>query len=281
MATPSMKRNERITRSSLMVVMVGMGLAFALPFYWLISTSLKSDAQLFVFPPVMIPSPVMWENFALAMTKIPFLMYFKNTMVIVGSTVLGVVISSSLVAYAFARMEWPGKNVWFGVLLATMMIPFPVTMVPMYLVFKNFGWINTFLPLIIPSFFGNAFYIFLLRQFFMTIPHSLSDAARIDGCSEFRIYWNIILPLVKPALLTVGIFQFQASWNDFMGPLIYLNSDKMYTLALGIQQFQGIYNSQWQLLMAASTIMTLPIVIMFFVAQRYFIQGIVMTGIKG
>lgn len=281
MALPSMKRNQRITRSILMVIMVVMGLTFILPFYWLISTSLKSDAQLFVFPPVLVPSPLMWENFVLATTKIPFLLYLKNTLIIVVATVIGALLSSSLVAYAFARMEWPGKNIWFAVLLATMMIPFPVTMVPLYLVFKRFGWVNTFLPLTVPAFFGNAFFIFLLRQFFLTIPHSLSDAARIDGCSEFRIYWNIILPLVKPALLTVAIFQFQAAWNDFIGPLIYLNSGEMYTLALGIQQFQGLYNSQWQLLMAASTIMTIPVILLFFVAQRYFIQGIVMTGIKG
>jgi len=264
-----------------MAIMILMSLMFLLPFYWLIITALKSDAQLFVFPPVLVPNPVVWSNFLEATKAIPFWTYTRNTLLVAGVTVFGTVLSSSLVGYGFARLQFPGRNVLFAVLLGTMMIPFPVTMVPLYLIYKQLGWVNTLLPLTVPAFFGNAFNIFLLRQFFMTIPFSLSEAAKIDGCSEFRTYWNIILPLVKPALLTVGIFQFQGAWNDFMGPLIYLNSERMYTLALGIQQFQGLYNSQWQLLMAASTLMTLPMIILFFVAQRYFIQGIVMTGIKG
>lgn len=261
--------------------MILMSVMFILPFYWLIATALKSDAQLFVFPPVLIPNPVVWENFVEATKAIPFWTYTKNTLIVAGTTVIGTVLSSSLVAYGFARLQFPGRNLLFAILLGTMMIPFPVTMVPLYLVYKKLGWVNSLLPLTVPAFFGNAFNIFLLRQFFKTIPFSLSDAAKIDGCSEFRIYWNIMLPLVKPALLTVAIFQFQGAWNDFMGPLIYLNKQELYTLALGIQQFQGLYNSQWQLLMAASTLMTIPMIALFFIAQKYFIQGIVMTGIKG
>jgi multiple sugar transport system permease protein len=209
------------------------------------------------------------------------LLYAKNTVIITGMSVIGVLLSSPLVAYGLARIDWKGRDVLFLLIVSTMMVPYQVTMIPVYLLFNSLGWINTYLPLTVPSYFGNAFFIFLLRQFFMTIPRELSDAARIDGCSELTIYARIILPLAKPSLAVVALFQFIWVWNDFLGPLIYLKDQTSYTLSLGLQQFQSGYQTEWALLMAAASMMTLPIIILFFLTQRTFIQGITLTGIKG
>ena len=197
-------------------------------------------------------------------------------------TIIGTLLSSSLVAYAFACLKWPGRNGVFIFVLATMMLPMQVTMIPLFVLFKNFGWLNTFKPLIVPAFFGGgAFNIFLLRQFFLTIPGELFDAARIDGCSEWRIYWNIVLPLAKPALATVAILTFMMTWNDFFGPLIYLSDKLKGTLALGLAMFVGQHQTEWGMLMAASVMMMIPMIVLFFLFQKYFIKGFMMSGIKG
>jgi multiple sugar transport system permease protein len=232
---------------------------------------------------LMKKSAPRWGNFTKAVVAMKmFPMYLKNTLILCFLMVTGTVISSALAAYGFARVPWRGRNKVFVIALATMMIPFPVVMVPVYCLFKSIGWIGTLRPLWVGSFFAGAFNVFLLRQFFMTIPKDLSDAARIDGCSEFRIFWQIILPLCKPALMVVGLFQFMGTWNDFLGPLIYLTNQKDFTLALGLQFFQSQSGgTEWHYLMAASTLVVLPIILLFFFTQKTFIEGISMTGIKG
>lgn len=221
------------------------------------------------------------QNYRLALKYAPFGRYAFNSIYLVVLGILGQVLSCSLVAYAFSRLRWFGRDVCFGLLLATMMLPGQVTMIPGFVIFKTLGWYNTLRPLWVPAFLGSAFFIFLLRQFMMTIPQDLEDAARIDGCGPFSIYWRIILPLIKPALATVAIFTFMGAWNDFMGPLIYLNDDRSYPLALGLFWFRGEHGAEYGLLMAASAVMAVPVIFTFFAAQRYFIQGITLTGVKG
>ncbi len=258
------------------------GLVMLLPFLWLLSTSLKEQQQIFRYPPEWIPSPVRWQNYPEALGQLPFGQFTLNTLVITCLTLAGVLLTSSLAAYGFARLRFPGRDLIFLVLLSAMMLPYAVIMIPQYILFRYLGWIDTFLPLTVPHFFGGGvFNIFLLRQFFRTIPADLTDAARIDGAGELRIYWQIMLPLAGPALATVAIFTFINSWNDFLGPLIYLSSHDKYTIALGLATFKGLYSTQWQYLMAASTVMIAPIIVLFFLAQRSFVQGIVMTGTKG
>jgi multiple sugar transport system permease protein len=258
-----------------------VGIFFALPLVWMVSTSLKSNRQIFVFPPQWIPKPVIWRNYPDVFDYAPFLLYFKNTMIIEVACILGTLLSSSLVAYGFSRLNAPGKDFLFILMLSTMMLPYQVWMIPLYVLFTKIGWVNTFYPLTIPAFFGNALYIFLLRQFFLTIPKELEDAARLDGCSYFRIYWQIMLPLTKPALATVVIFTFMGVWNDFLGPLLYLQEPEKYTLAIGLQVFLSQHGADWGLLMAASTMIVLPVIVTFFFTQKQFIQGIVLTGLKG
>jgi len=222
-----------------------------------------------------------WSNYAAVFKKIPFWLYTKNTLIVCILGSLGMTFSSALVAYGFARIRWPGRDLIFTLTLASMMIPFAVAMVPLYGVFRTFGWIGTLKPLWVPALFGGAFNIFLLKQFFMTIPKDLTDAARVDGCSEFGIFFKIMLPLCKPALTVVALFHFMYSWNDFMGPLIYLTDKDTYTLSLGLQVFQSQHGgTEWHLLMAASAMVILPILIMFFFAQKTFIQGVALTGLK-
>jgi multiple sugar transport system permease protein len=277
-----MKQGARLAKTiASHAALILLGALFFLPFYWLVLTSLKSDAEVFKMPPVWVPERLLWENFGRSVTYIPFFLYLKNTLVICGLSVAGTVLSSSLVAYSFSRIRWPGRDALFGVLLATMMLPGQVTLIPVFAIFRALGWIDTIKPLVVPHFLGSAFYIFMLRQFFLTIPLELSDAARIDGCSEWGIYQRVILPLARPALATVGLFTFINAWNDFLGPLIYLNDERKATLSLGLQQFVSQHGAEWSLLMAASTLMTLPIILLFFFAQRTFIQGIALTGVKG
>jgi len=252
-----------------------------IPVFWMVTSALKPNHQIFIFPPQWIPDPIQWDNFAKAMTTLPFGTYFQNTLIIEVGTIVGTVLSCSIVAYGFARLDAPGRNFWFIVLLSTMMLPGVVTMIPVYLIFRQLNWVNTFLPLIVPHWFGSAFYIFLMRQFFMTIPRDFEEAARIDGANTWQVLTRIVLPLSKPALATVTIFTFMGVWNDFMGPLIYLNKPETYTLALGLNFFKGQYTSDWNMLMAASLVMMLPLVILFFVAQKAFIEGITLTGVKG
>ncbi|MBM3290486.1 MAG: carbohydrate ABC transporter permease [Candidatus Hydrogenedentes bacterium] len=222
-----------------------------------------------------------WQNYPKAFDTMDFWINLRNTLFICVSVVIGTVISCSLVAYSFSRIDWPGRDALFVVVLATMMLPYEVTLVPLFVLYKHFGWTGSFKPLIVPAFFGTPFYIFLLRQFFMGIPRDLSAAARIDGCSELGTFMHVILPLAKPALATTALFMFLFQWADFLNPLIYLQDDRQYTLAIALQQFQSNHESEWGPLMAMSTVITAPIVVLFFLTQRTFIQGITMTGLKG
>ena len=256
--------------------------SFLLPLFWMISTALKADFQIFAYPPQWMPNPVVWENFKRAIDYFPFWLYARNTMIITVSVVVGQVVTAALVGYGFAKIEWPGRDVGVVFVLATMMLPSQVTMIPLFVLFQRMGWINTWLPLIVPSWFGGgAFNIFLFRQYFRTIPNELSAAARIDGCSEARIFAQIIFPLAKPVVATVSIFAFLWTWNDFIGPLIYLHSAEKYTLALGLRAFQQYSSTEWNLLMAGSLIVMLPIIVLFFLLQRYFVEGMAMSGLKG
>jgi ABC-type glycerol-3-phosphate transport system permease component len=274
--------SERWWRLFFWLLLLVLAVAMLMPFVWLVSSSLKLEQRVFQFPPQWIPDPIRWMNYYDALTYKPFHIYFKNTMFIAALNQIAILLTASFCAYGFARIEFPGRDFWFGVVLATMMLPYFVVMVPQFVMFTRLGWVDTFLPLTVPYFFGGgAFNIFLFRQFFRSLPKELSDAARIDGCSEFDIYWRIILPLSKPALITVAIFTFLFSWNDFIGPLLYLSSPDNQTVALGLSAFKGVMRTQWNLLMAASTAMTLPVIILFFILQRYFIRGVVMSGLKG
>ncbi len=252
----------------------------SIPLVWMISSSLKPVSDLYLFPPKWIPSPVQWSNYAEAVTAIPFLLYLGNTLLVTVLAIVGKVLSVSLVAFAFARLRWWGRDVLFLVMLSTLMLPPQVTLIPQFILFKQLGWIDTILPLVVPDFFGGPFLTFLMRQFFMTIPRELDDAARIDGCSSFGVFWRIIMPQSGPAIAAVVILVFNNTWNEFLSPLIYLQSRENFTLALGLRLFQGEASTSWHLLMAASLLTMLPVLIIFFVAQRYFIQGIVFTGVK-
>ncbi len=263
------------------VLLAVSGFLFLLPFLWMVSTSLKPSTQLFVYPPVWIPKPLEWVNYYNAVTSIPFFLYLKNTLVVASCATLGIILSCPLVGYSLARLHWRGRDTLFIITLAVMMVPGQVTMVSLFIVFSKLNLVGTFYPLILPAFFGAPFYIFLMRQFFKQLPKSLEDAARIDGCSEFGIYMRVMLPLCQPALLTIALFQFMHSWNDFVGPLIYLSDEKLYTLQLGLQQFKQAYNTEWSQLMAASVLVAVPIIIFYFFVQRSFIQGITFGGVKG
>ena len=261
-----------------------------LPFFWMVSTSLKSLEATMAYPPRVWPRPIVWHNYIEVFhhEKASFLLWTRNTLIIAALGVAGTTLSSALVAYGFAKMRFFGRGVLFALMLSTMMVPFPVTMVPLFTLFKWLGdhtamaWLGTFKPLWVPAWFGSAFNIFLLRQFFLTIPNELSEAARIDGCSELGIFCRIILPLSRPALAVVALFAFMAIWNDFLGPLVYLQRPEQFTLALGLQNFQSkAGGTSWHLLMAASTLVVLPAILLFFLAQKTFIEGIATTGTKG
>lgn len=281
-----MPSHRRIGRFSWITyaILIVLAIIMLFPFLWLLSSSFKSQTQIFAYPPQWIPIPLRWENYVEALTFRPFLLYLRNSLIIAALNVTAVVLTSSFCAYGFARIRFWGREFWFGVVIATILLPNIVTLVPQFIIFTRLGWVDTFLPLTVPLFFGGgAFNIFLLRQFFRTIPEELADAARIDGCSEFGIYWRIMMPLAKPALVTVGIFTFLASWNDLLGPVVYLRSPDMYTVAIGLSNFragQGLA-TRWDLQMAAATAVILPVVVLFFIAQRYFVRGIVLSGLKG
>lgn len=264
-------------------IAVAGGVIIMIPFFWMLSTALKEQSAVYAYPPQWIPIPPQFRNFYDALTLIPFTTYATNTFIIVSFVLLGTLLSCSFAAYGFARLRAPGRDFIFMVLLATMMLPGAVTLVPLYLLFNQLGWINTFLPLIVPSFFGSAFYIFLLRQFYITIPKELEESARIDGANSYQIWWHIMLPLSKAVLATVAVFTFVATYNDFFNPLIYLADDSKRTIAVALSYFQGSprMGPQRHLLMAAVTASIIPPLVLFFAAQRYFVRGIAMTGIKG
>lgn len=244
------------------------------PIWWMISTSLKSMAEVMTYPPTFYPHEWNWDNYIKTWKAAPFDTYAINTITITMLVVIGSVLVNSFIAYGFAKVPFKGRGILFAIVLSTMMIPGFVTLIPQYVLFSKLQWINTYYPLVVPAFFGSAFFIFLLRQFYMTIPNELIEAAKIEGASHFRIWWTIGLPLTKPALATVAIFSFNGAWNDFLGPLLYLNDESLYTLQLGLQVFKGEMNTQWNYLMAGSLLVLLPVIILFFFFQKYFIQGI-------
>jgi multiple sugar transport system permease protein len=254
---------------------------FLLPIAWMAAGTLKTNADIFVMPPVWLPSPPHWANFPAALRYIPFFTYLRNTLEVSLLSVAGTLVSCPPAAYAFARLHWPGRNAFFLASLATVMLPFQVQMIPLYVVFRDLGWIGTLLPLIVPAFVGNGLYIFLLRQFFLTIPKELDEAAAIDGAGELAIFFRIMLPLVRPALVTVSIFTFMANWTDFLAPLVFLNRESTYTLALGLQFYQSQHFTAWSYLMVASLVFTIPALIVFLLLQRYFVQGFALSGLKG
>ncbi|MEA3345590.1 MAG: carbohydrate ABC transporter permease [Chloroflexota bacterium] len=265
--------------------LIPISITMVIPLYWLFTTSLKPKGMVFTYPPQWIPNPIRWENYPEALTILPFHLFFKNSMVYCVTILIGQVLVSTLVGYGFARLRFPGRDLIFWLVLIRMMLPGAVTMVPSYVMFSKMGWVNTLLPLVVPGWlpglYSGSFYIFLCRQFFMGIPLELDDAAKIDGAGHIRIWWQIILPLSKPVIATVAIFSFITHWNDFMGPLIYLHDVERQTLALSILTFQGAHDTEWHWLMAVSSLMVVPVIILFFSAQRYFLQGISMTGITG
>lgn len=269
-------------------ILIALAASWVFPFYWMFTSALKNDSQVYTIPPVLVPIPAHWNNFIDAWTRNNFNQYALNSIFryCIPVTVL-TVLSSGVVAYGFSRLRWPGRDLLFYICLATIMIPWQVTMVPLFITFKNLGWINTYYPLVVPALFGHPFFIFMLRQFFLTIPEDLSDAARIDGASEFRILTRVILPLAVPALAVVALFRFLWAWNDYLGPLVYINQEQLYPLALGIARLRGnisatgVNTLAYPYLMAVSTIVVAPVLILFFLAQRTFIEGISMTGVKG
>jgi ABC-type glycerol-3-phosphate transport system permease component len=263
-------------------LLVILAVVFATPLIWLISTSLKADEQMAAWPPVWIPNPLRWENFWTAWTAGNFGLYFLNSTLITISATIGQLLTASMAAFGFARLRFPGREFLFSILLATLMLPYVVTLIPTFVLFKNLGWLDSFKPLIVPAYFGGgAFFIFLLRQFFRTLPPEIFEQATIDGASNYRIYAQILLPLSKPALSTVAIFGFMAHWNDFLAPLIYINSPEKFTLTLGLRRFMSLTDVRFQEMMAMALLMTLPVILVFFFFQQYFIQGVVMSGLKG
>lgn len=252
------------------------------PFYWMLRSSFMDMGQIFVMPPIMIPDPFVTTNYSDAMEVMPYFKYLMNTLIVVISNVGGSILSASICAFSFSRLRWPGRDKVFMIILTSLMMPSIVTMIPTFVMWSKLGFTNSLIPLSVPIWFGGSVYnVFLFRQFFLSIPRELDEAAYVDGASFFTVYWRIIMPLSKSTIMVVGIFAFLNSWNDFMGPLIYLNEESKYTLSLGLQLFQGTYGAQWHLLMAASILVLIPAVVVFFLGQRHILDGIATTGIKG
>lgn len=262
-------------------VLLIFAVIFLLPFYWMFATALKGDEQLFLLPPAWVPSPAVWENFAQVFREVPFDKFLINSMVLVVWNVVGQVLSCTLVAYGFARLRFPGRDILFFVLLATLMVPRQVTLVPQFILFAKLGWVNTYLPLVLPAFAGSPFLIFLMRQYMMSIPMDLDEAATIDGANRLQILRHVIAPISMPAIVLVAVFTFTDVWNDFMGPLIYLNDPEKFTVTLGLSFFQGAKETSWNLLMAGSLMAMIPPMILFFLAQKRLLGGLAAAGIKG
>jgi multiple sugar transport system permease protein len=281
------QRRRRAVVAATYLALTVLALLFCFPFFWTISSSLKTGPETHFVPPAFLPEVPQWSNYTRIWSAQPVALWLANSILIVVATVPGAVITATLVAYAFARFDYPGRDFFFMVMLSTLMLPYEVTLIPQYIIYqKYFGWINTYWPLIIPSWLGGgAFTIFLMRQFLMTIPRDLDDAARVDGASSLQILWAILVPLCRPALATVAILEFLRQWNDFLGPVVYLNTPELFTMALGIRYFQTLAEStqdpKTHLLMTATIIMSLPAILLFFSCQRVFVRGIVMSGLKG
>ena len=279
----SRRGQDALTTAAVRLVLSAGAAIILLPFFWMISTSLKQPAEVYLSPPIWIPSPPQFENYVTALTRVRFHIYALNTAIIVSTVMLGTMLSCTFAAYGFARLRAPGRDLIFMLVLATLMLPGAVTLVPTYLMFNAIGWINTFLPLIVPAYFGSAFFIFMLRQFYLTIPVELEEAARIDGAGVYRIWWSIIVPLSRPVLATVAVFTFVGTYNDFFNPLIYLSRDEQRTIAVALSYFSGSprIGPQMHLMMAAVAASIVPPMVLFLGAQRYFVRGIVLSGIKG
>ncbi|MGP3918070.1 carbohydrate ABC transporter permease [Nonomuraea sp. 10N515B] len=282
--TQGLRKPRRYGRILLYAALLVGSIPTLLPFVWLVRSALMQDAQMFVSPPEWIPAPFQWSNFSEALTTQPFGRYFVNTLVIAVISVLGTVVTCAVAAFSFSRLRWRGRDVVFALLLSGVMLPYAVTLIPTFVMWQELGALDTIAPLTVPSWFagagGGVFNIFLLRQFFLTIPFELDEAAYIDGASPWRVFWTIVMPLSKPAIIVVTIFTFIGTWNDFLGPLLYLQSEENYTLSLGLASFQSMYLTQWGYLMAASAAVIAPIIALFFFLQRYFIEGVTLTGIK-
>lgn len=278
---PSLRRRlAAVARHALLIV---VSVAFMLPFYWMVISALKADDMVFSQPIQWWPNTIRWDNFVTAANYpgFPFLRFLWNSIFYAGLVTIGTVISCAAVGYGFARLRFPGRDLLFVMTLATLMIPTVVTFIPTYILFKALGLLGGYAPLIAPAFLGNGFFIFMMRQFFRGMPTELSDAARVDGASEFRIFWQIILPLVQPALIVMAVFTFLWTWHEFFGPLIYLTDNTQYPLSLGLYAFRSQRSTEWGLMMAGSVLTTLPLILIFFFAQRYFLEGVKMTGLKG
>jgi multiple sugar transport system permease protein len=282
----SLRASKRLStlfvRTIAFVILVIGSILALIPVLWMLSTSLKASGDVLLLPPRWIPNPIRWSNYADALRAQPFNVYYRNSALYTFLAVVGDTFSSAMVAYALARLRGPGHRIFFVIILSTMMLPWQVTLIPQFLLFRYLGWVNTLKPLIVPTFFGSAFFIFLLNQFYLTIPDEMDDAARIDGANDYQIFWWIILPMSGPALATVAIMSFMYHWNNFLGPLIYLSSKDKMVVTVALQRFTAAYGAtRWDLLMAASLVALLPCILLFFFAQRYFIQGIVVSGVKG
>lgn len=278
----SVKVRKRIKTIVILIILSLGSILLLSPIWWMFATSVKSMGEIMTYPPTIWPNEWHLENYFETWKAAPFARYTLNTLFITALTVFASVLSNSFIAYGFAKIKFKGRKVLFSLLLATMMLPGFVTLIPQYVLFSQLGWLNTYLPLIVPHFFGGAFFVFLLRQFYMTIPNELLEAAKIDGGSHFYIWRKIILPLSKPAIATVAIFSFNGAWNDFLGPLLYVNEESLYTLQIGLQVFKGQIATQWNYMMAGSLLVILPVIILFFIFQRYFIEGMNLTaGSKG
>jgi multiple sugar transport system permease protein/sn-glycerol 3-phosphate transport system permease protein len=268
--------------ATMAVLLVG-AVFILIPFFWMLSTSLKRPGDIYIYPPQWIPAEPQWENYVTAVTRLNYTVHATNTAIIVAFVMIGTLFSASFAAYGFSRLQAPGRDAIFMVLLGTMMLPGAVTLVPTYLLFNSIGWVNTFMPLIVPAFFGNAFFVFLMRQFYITIPKELEESAMMDGATVYHIWWFIMLPLSGPILATIAVFTFVGTYNDFFTPLIYISDESKRTIAVALTYFQGSprIGPQMHLMMAAVTLSIIPPVLLFVFAQRYFVRGIVMTGIKG
>jgi multiple sugar transport system permease protein len=289
---PSRWRLSRLLKMSILprVVLILGSILFIIPFYWMFVSAVKSIPEGTKFPPTLIPATWVWQNFIDAVNYIPFGVFATNSLIITVGATIGAVLSNTLIAYGFSRIQWPGRNLLFYICVATIFLPYPVILVALFDIFgklPSFGlqgsssWVDTFLPLIVPAFFGNPFYIFLMRQFMMGIPRELSDAAKVDGASELQTFWRVILPLTQPAVMVVAILAAVAAWNEFLLPLLYLQEESKYPLAVGLAFFTSQHDVAYNLLMAASTLIVLPVIVLFLLAQRFFVEGITVGGVKG
>lgn len=276
-----MKLRKRISYAILYALLVLIALVWVFPLYWIVRTAFMGFEQIRQYPPVFFPNPIVLTNFTEGLGSLPFDRYYLNTFIITVTCVLGVIFTSSLSAYTFSRLRWPGRDKVFSVLLTSMMLPSAVTLIPTFIGWSAVGGVNTFLPLTVPSWFGGgAFSIFLLRQFYMSIPREYDEAAYVDGAGYFQIYWRILMPCIKPALISVAMFAFINAWNDFLLPLVYLNDNNKFTISVGLRTFMGMYNSEWGYMMAATTVAVAPVIVVFFIGQKYIVEGVVMTGLK-